>query len=206
MKKSFLIMCSLLLSNFFISCSSEDTASNIDEEKVQFVLQSKSTEVTKAAYQLLTPEEKHFIWDERIDYILSHEDLTVQQVNFINELKSDLNSSSFQENSSENQVLKTKYDNTKISVFEPIQAYYYFGTLTNMAAKGTWSSIADGGQQGKLDFYYSSIGLVSGSLKSCNCNGDSIYDVDCTVACSSSTNTNSGCGVLWLWPCEYREK
>lgn len=61
MKNLLLIMCSLLLTNFFISCSNEENASNIDEEKIQYVLQSKSTEVTKAAYQLLSPQEKYFI-------------------------------------------------------------------------------------------------------------------------------------------------
>lgn len=203
MKKSFLI---LFLSIFFISCSNEDQNVNLDQEKVQFVLNSKNTEVTNAAYQLLNPEEKYFIWNERIDYILNNEDLSAKQKDFINKLKSDLNTTVFKENSEEGKLLKSNYNDANLSLFEPIQAYYYFGTLANMSNFGTWTSIADAGNNSKLDFYRQAIGLYPIGLKSCNCNGDSMFDVDCSVTCSSDTNTNSGCGFLWLWPCEYREK
>lgn len=95
MKKSLLIMCSLLLSSFFISCSNEEQTTSIDQEKVEFVTQSKNSEVTRAAYRLLTPEEQHFIWNERVDYIIANEDLTTEQTAFMNELKADLNNNVF---------------------------------------------------------------------------------------------------------------
>ncbi len=195
-------MCSILLTNFFVSCSNEEQTSNIDEEKVQYVLQSKNSEVTKAAYQLLSPEEKYYIWDERTDYILAHEDLTVPQIDFLDELKSDLNSSVFEEDSTENTIFKAKYDNDKLSIFEPIQGYYYFSTLTNMSSTGTWSSIASGGEESKWDFYQQDFVLTDRNDGSgCTCNKGSIVNPDCSASCPTNKQTNSGCGFIWIWEC-----
>lgn len=197
-------MCSLLLCNVFISCSNEEQTSNIDQEKIQFVLQSKSNEVTKAAYQLLTPEEKYFIWDERMDYILAQEDLTIEQVNFINELKSDLSIEIFSDElTAEGANFDLQFPDTRLDIFEPIQGYYYFGSLLNMPDNGTWASIK---AKGANSFYFDSFKLVddSGTALSCHCHKGSIVSPGCQYGCSSSEETKRGCGFLWRYSCNGR--
>jgi len=202
MRKLLFITLGLMLLNFFTSCSDEN--SNIDEEKVQYVLQSKNSEVTKAAYLLLTPEEKYFIWNERIDYILSNENLTTEQFNFMNNLKLDLNHSIFIEDSTEEGQFIEDYPDENLSIFEPIQAYYYFSTLANMEDNGTWESMQGSGTQGV--FFYSDLQLIAdvGGGLSCHCHKGSIVSPGCQYGCTASTETKYGCGFLWLWSCNGR--
>ncbi|UUV22538.1 hypothetical protein [Paenimyroides aestuarii] len=150
-------MCSLLLSNFFISCSNEEQTTSVDQAKVAFVTQSKNSGVTKAAYRLLTPEEKYFIWNEKDDYVITNEHLTTEQTGFMNELKVDLSSNVFLHNSTDNISFKSKYDNSKLEIFQPIPGYYYFVTLASMADNGEWSSIS---ARGAASFYDSLVFLL----------------------------------------------
>src|SRR5690554_5815667 len=92
-------------------------------------------------------DEKYFIWNERIDYILSNENLTTEQFNFMNNLKLDLNHSIFIEDSTEEGQFIEDYPDENLSIFEPIQAYYYFSTLANMEDNGTWESMQGSGTQ-----------------------------------------------------------
>src|SRR5690606_1561928 len=195
-------MCGILLSNFFVSCSNEEQTTSIDQEKVEFVTQSKNSEVTKAAYKLLTPEEKHFIWNERVDYIIANEDLTTEQTTFTNELKADLNSNVFVDNSTDNISFKSNYTNSKLEIFHPIQGYYYFVTLANMTTNGTWLSIVAGGQN-SIACCYDSLVLAPGDPNDgdhCTFNQESIVNPDCETDCPADKQTNDY-GFLWIWEC-----
>lgn len=177
-------MTSIILTSLAVSCSNEEKSSDIDEVKIQYVLKSKNAEVTRAAYRLLTTEEQHFIWNERIDYIIEHEDLTTAQTTFMNELKADLNNNVFVHNSTDNISLKDKYNNSKLEIFHSIQGFYYFGTLASMVDNGTWSSIANGGQSGKTTFYHSTLILIdSNDGSGCTCNQGSMVNPDCETDC-----------------------
>ncbi|WP_264563194.1 MULTISPECIES: bacteriocin fulvocin C-related protein [unclassified Flavobacterium] len=183
-----------------MSCSNEEQTTSVDQAKVEFVTQSKNSGVTKAAYRLLTPEEKYFIWNERIDYIIANEDLTTEQTAFMNELKVDLNSNVFLHNSTDNISFKSKYDNSKLEIFHPIQGYYYFGTLASMVDNGEWSSIS---AEGAASFYDSLV-FSPGDPNDgnyCTCNQGSIVNPDCETDCPSGEQTND-CGFLWLWVCD----
>lgn len=119
----------------------------------------------------------------------------------MNELKSDLSSDVFVDNSTTQLSLKDKYNNNKLSIFEPIQGYYYFGTLASMVDNGKWSSISAGG--GAASFYDSLV-FAPGDPNDgnhCTCNQGSIVNPDCETDCPGNKQTNNGCGFLWLWEC-----
>lgn len=193
-------MCSFILLSVFVACSTEEQTTSVDKEKVEFVTQSKNSEVRKAAYRLLTPEEKYFIWNERVDYIITNEDLTTEQTVFMNKLKADLNSKVFIHNSPDNISFKSNYTNSKLEIFHPIQGYYYFGTLASMVDNGKWSSISDGG--GAASFYDNLV-LAPGDPNDgnhCTCNQGSIVNPGCETDCPADKQTNE-CGFLFIWEC-----
>ncbi|PJR04747.1 bacteriocin fulvocin C-related protein [Avrilella dinanensis] len=202
MNKVFYVMCGLLLTNFFISCSSEEDPQSIDETKVQYVRSSTNNQITKAAYQLLTSEEKRYIWADRVDYILRNEKLNNEQVSFLNELKQDMTASVFVDNSRENIEFKGKYNSDRLSIFEPYQGYYYFSSLGNMTVYGSWSSIAsDKSKWNDNTIAIEHIGIFNGKDDDCMCNQGSMVNPGCDDPCDEDTETSTGCGFLFLWSC-----
>ena len=139
-------------------------------------------------YQMLSKEEKHQIWADKIDVLISDSSLNSQQVSLLRDLKSHLNVTLFENksNNDEREVFKTIYAkdflNKAKSLFTYEYVYKNFFTIN-----------------GNLSLSKSATKPV------CSCNQTSMWS--CAMGTSTCKETDKcrtdsdGCGFLGMFEC-----
>jgi hypothetical protein len=188
----------LLLPLIIAGCSKN----NLNKEEanlVESVLTAKPDE-QRAAYQLLSPNEKSLVWQAHIKAFLKSEPLTPQQSAFCNTLLTQISPSLFNkaQRTSEFDLLMHNMKNEAIATLGFLKAAFLLTSLhasyREFVASLPGNASNDAFLQGADDE------LASGK---CGCNTSSDW---CIIGrtCKQSyncTNTTDGCGTTWSYSC-----
>lgn len=158
------------------------------------MLKEKNPEVQKIMFRTLSPNEKSDIWREKIDFEINNSKLNNEQLQYLGNLKEFIEPKLFT-----NEEIEKKSKNKLLELKE--KAIYLFGV--SIAYK-ILNSLATN----EIDLLNYKIIDGDGDLPNCNCSQSSDY-------CSGKTNckwvvadckSQSGCGTLWIFPCDARCK
>lgn len=175
----------------FCSCTSNDALETKNSSsRISSVLNEKNYESQKLMYQLLSKEEKHKIWTDKIDILILDSSLSDQQINLLNDLKNHLNNNLFDktQNNDDREVFKTIYAKDFLSKAKNLFSYKYI-----------------------YENFFTINGNISLSktgtppLPVCSCNQGSIFScagisADCK-ATDKCRNDSDGCGFLGMFEC-----
>lgn len=90
------------------SCSSEDEGANVSREELyETVISFKKTSDQKNVFSVLTNQEKYEVWQQKYDKFLSLNELTNDEINFINRIKKSFTPEMFDVNSNEHKIFNT---------------------------------------------------------------------------------------------------
>lgn len=177
-----------LLFFFFVvllsSCNQiVDYTDKIDISSVEQVKSNKNSVYQREVYLKLNKYEKHYIWNERIEYFLKR-DISKEQQRLLLELKASISPDLF-EMSDDNRMkvrnLERSWGKKAFEVFPRDDLYYAFGTLDSPT------------------LIHSNLRMTAG--RSCQCNGDSWFDCSACNPQDPCDTTNSGCGFLFYFSC-----
>ncbi|WKD86037.1 hypothetical protein KCTC32516_01388 [Polaribacter huanghezhanensis] len=138
MKKKFLNLSLYLFACFFLYNCHNSFDEEIDALKIEEVINLKKSS-QKLAYSLLTENEKHILWNQKLNFILKNEKaaLNNDQTAFVKELINELNPSFFKkdlkENNIENYYKLLKQEEKAKTLFsdESLRNYFSNINLTN---------------------------------------------------------------------------
>tara|TARA_B110000090_G_C13381934_1_gene446182 strand:- start:1688 stop:2272 length:585 start_codon:yes stop_codon:yes gene_type:complete len=180
---------------------SEENSNLLDDtrnqSKVEEVLILENLNEQKLAYSLLSPKEKHQLWNLKIDHVIESWSLNKKQIELLKELKVTSKVTQFVADSDDQvyfqtifvptylRKLKTEFSNKEIgNIFYTASRKYYL----------THEEDNDGG---------------GGSSKDCDCNRNSTSS--ClwlnTDSCEERAEVNgckvvtTGCGFFWAYSC-----
>ncbi|GEM54013.1 hypothetical protein B0A58_03540 [Flavobacterium branchiophilum NBRC 15030 = ATCC 35035] len=188
----------------FLSCSDNENANSqnsaqIVNTKINEVLKEKNIISQKIMYNLLSKEDKFKIWNDRLTKIIHNDKLTEQQLNLLNDLKSQLSVSLFNNDSMNDnrEIFKNVYIKTflkkSIAVFSEEFIYNNFYTLSNKSNDQIIS------REIVLE------NNIVGPKSKCTCNIGSIWSCSGLGTCRRSdcepTQNWGGCGFLMFFDC-----
>lgn len=186
MKKYKILFLLLPLCLFFSSCQDDTEPSLVDE------VLSLDGESQKLAYRMLSVNERHTIWDQKMKSILENKSLSETQFNFVRNLKTELRPEYFEKNISErNPELYSSFkqlQNEAEQIFNPNELRNYFGNINAVESASDLDIIDDPGSGGDRD---------------CNCNKGTDIFCPWTSTCEGiqCKDSESGCGWFWADPC-----
>lgn len=187
MKKLILMLC--ISFSLISSCTNDDSITNLENAKIQTVLNEKNYDNQKLMYQMLSKQEKHLIWSNKIDILISDSSLNNKQVHLLNDLKNHLNDDLFDKKSNNDQreVFKTIYINNFLNKAKSLFTYeYVYENFFTINGNITLSKIAE-------------------TKPICSCNKGSIWS--CAMGTSTCVRTDKcsfdtdGCGFAGMFEC-----
>lgn len=188
MKKLFLTLSIAVL--LFCSCSNNETNDLQNREtKISAVLNEKNYDTQKIMYRMLSNEDKLQIWQNKIDNMILNDKLNKEQINLIEDLRSNLTAELFDQkkNNDAREIFKSvyvkKFINKAQFLFKPEYFASNFYELNN-----------------KVSF--------DSDKPDCTCNQSSIWSCamqsnDCQSSDKCKT-TSDGCGFLTMSSCNGR--
>lgn len=184
MKKLFAL---LIFVGVLYSCSDESNQPTVQEnQRVAAVLKESNFENQKLMYQMLSNQDKNFLWHSKMDKMLADQRLTEAQANLLADLKSHFTTELFDQTSR----------NDQREVFKNV---YVTGFLKKAQKLFAWEYIHS-------NFY--TIGAKvppGGSLPECTCNTSSMWSCamrdDCRPS-STCLTTMDGCGFATMYECD----
>lgn len=125
MKK--LILTLAIVLSLSSSCTTEDDTTKQGNSKITSVLKEKNYDTQKIMYRMLSNEEKHQIWEDKLDVLISDSSLNSQQIYLLNDLKNHLNVNLFENksNNDEREVFKTIYAKDFLNKAKSLFTYEY---------------------------------------------------------------------------------
>lgn len=171
------------------SCTTDDTATNQENSKITSVLKEKNYDTQKLMYLMLSKEEKHQIWEDKLDVLISDSSLNSQQVSLLNDLKNHLNVNLFENksNNDEREVFKTIYAKDFLNKAKSLFTYeYVYENFFTINGNISLSKIAD-------------------TKPICSCNKGSMWSCAMGTSTCKSTdkcrNDSDGCGFAGMFEC-----
>lgn len=148
-------------------------------------------EEQKELYNSMTPQSRYNLWAEKLTSLRELVVFDSDQIERIDELDQRISYKEFDPTSEEYQIFMNDFmpafNQKARMVFSVEQLYYGFGSLDD------YSAVAAGPQPPVID-----------RIKNCNCS-KAVNLCGTQVACAGScTNSEIGCGYLWLYSCNGR--
>lgn len=157
--------------------------------RAQFV--ALPIEQQKELYKTISAEARYNLWKDKLAQMQEMISFDSQQMGSIIELDNRITSQEFNPATEEYQIFVTEFMpgfNLKArQYFSVEQLYYAFGSLDD------FNAVAAGPQPPAID-----------RIKNCNCN-KAVNLCGTQIACAGNcTNSEIGCGYLWLYSCNGR--
>ena len=194
---------------FFTSCSKENEPENIiiNSKKIATVVSEKNIDNQKLMYNMLSKEEKFTLWINKLNNISLNPYFNQEQIDLINELKSNLSVDLFDSNpiNDKKEVFKAIYVNDFLkkskNLFNTDEMYLLFFTVNDLKKKNETSKIAgDTTLNSEWD-----TGIGWGPATNCTCNTTSIWScaagIDCIYKKDNCKILASDCGFLTMYEC-----
>lgn len=182
MKNYKLLFLLVSLCLFFSSCQDKTETFLVDE------ILSLEGESQKLAYSMLSGNERHAVWDHKLESILENKSISEAQLNFVLNLKRELRPEYFESNLSERNVqLHNRFrvfEKEAIQLFSKEELNHFFGSLNNVQEFEEQEIEPDD--------------------RSCNCNKNASLFCPWTSTCEGirCNKSDSGCGWFWSDPCD----
>lgn len=96
----------------FSSCSVEnDSLNDSKTTRIEEIKNEKNIAVQRVMYNLLSPDEKYYLWSQKIDNLTNDKSLNAEQINLLEEVKSKLNRNYFDDSYSDDkkEIFKVVY-------------------------------------------------------------------------------------------------
>jgi len=187
--KKLILTLGIVLSLLSSCTTSDDSTTNQENSKISSVLKEKNYDSQKLMYQMLSKNEKHQIWANKIDVLISDSSLNSQQIYLLNDLKNHLNVNIFdnKSNNDEREVFKTIYAKDFLNKAKYLFSYEYvhenFFTIN-----GT-----------------SNLMKIADTKPVCSCNQTSIWSCAMNTSTCKSTDKcrtdSDGCGFAGMFEC-----
>jgi hypothetical protein len=160
---------------------SKETLTN--SAAIKFTLNAKTTEIQKGMYNLLTPEEKSEIWNQKFSNYLIDNDLNREQRKFVEELRQIATPNFFDPTqiSFKNSINENKIRINAMNLFGVDGAFILLNSISNKKDFTPFDATPSG---------------------DCSCSRTSDWCGSYTI-CRAwiCTNTSSGCGTMWSYSC-----
>jgi hypothetical protein len=196
--KNLKIVLSILLITFFSSCSNEEENNTVIEQ----LHTEKNIKTQRVIYNFLTVEEKAKIWTDRVNELLTEENLTFEQINVLVEVKNYILTIYSSENKylEDNELFVNKLKKDKeiidkcLLYFSKDYVYHNFFNLTPIIKSNLKNS--------PIDHF-----VISIDDNDCKCHLDSYFTcgILTNLKCKKSNfckKLPDGCGTWFSNPCD----
>ena len=177
------------------SCSMENgSITNEDKSAVQEIKNEENVAVQRVMYNILTPEEKHLLWTQKIDALVNSGKLNVEQVKLLSEVKNNLTIEYFNDSISNDkkEIIKIYYMKNFLkkaqTLFNNEFIYYNFFSINSSKAMARTAPLDD----------FTNCGCHRGTIWTCGV----ISPVSCKIPDNYCRESNSGCGLWYSYPCD----
>ena len=184
----------------YLSCSKENDNTGSEPTSLRESFINNSTESQqKIAFQKLSDKDKASLWIEKMNH-LKNLNLPNEHISLINDLLNELTNNGYLSNQNNSETINITKKLFEITPAEDLKSMFF--SLNDYSYPGNFDL-----SSGYLNFTDSNSNLQKIS-KSVN-NKTNTEECTCRWTCSESghtncTETNVGCGLLWLWSCTRR--